>query len=316
MTTYSLRKIISKISEIQNLLSLDEIRSASRSAQAFQNLREKVFQQISHLVGGIERDLSTRNLTGADLAIRSRRGYQWLKFLSHPDSLISHMDTLQRINLFLENHQGTSNQNYAVVLYHQGSLYKIRHQGSQREIVAQESFITAPDSVLKALLALARDPSSRGPRTIVREYTFTKEYQRLRRHLEYLGIPPGSFSAGNIHHLEESFQRVNQAYFDGKLPQPHLAWSRRLTHRKFGHYQWDTDTVMVSSTLDQERVPEMVVDFVVYHELLHKKLGTKQGRQNRIAHTREFRAAEERFNEIDQARKFLNRITQKRARSI
>lgn len=316
MTTYSLKNIVKKISEIQSLLCLDEIRLASRNAHTFQDLQKKVFQQISHLVAGIERDLSTRNLTGADLAIRSRRGYQWLKFLSRPDSLISHIDALQRINLLLETNRSISNQNYAVMLYHQGSLYKISHHGSQRQIVAQEGFLTAPDSVLRALLDIARDPSSRESRMIVRDYTFTKEYQKIRKHLEYLGIPPGSFSAGQIHHLDKSFQRVNQVYFQGRMALPHLVWSRRLTHRKFGHYQWDTDTVMVSSTLDQERVPEIVVDFVVYHELLHKKMGAKQGRQNRIAHTREFREAEERFHDVHQARKFLNRIAQKRARSI
>jgi hypothetical protein len=311
MTTHSLKSIISKISEIQSQISLGEIRLAGRRAQAFQDLQEKVLQQITHLVRGIERDLSTRNLTGADLAIRSRRGYQWLKFLSQPDSLLSHLDALQRINLFLVSDKGRSIQDYSVSLYHQGSLYKIHHHDSQRELIAQESFLTAPDRILQALLAVAKDPTQKGSRTILREYTFSKEYQQVRETLEYLGIPPGSFSAGKVHHLGQSFQRVNQEYFQGKLARPHLVWSRRLTHRKFGHYQWDTDTVMVSSSLDQKQIPEMIVDFVIYHELLHKKIGAKRVNQNRIAHTREFREAENQFRQVEKARQLLNRIAQK-----
>ena len=88
-----------------------------------------------------------------------------------------------------------------------------------------------------------------------------------------------------------------------------------MTHRKFGHYQWDTDTVMVSSSLDRPSIPEMVVDFVIYHELLHKKIGAKQANQNRIAHTREFREAEAEFLHGDKARRILNRLSRKRARS-
>lgn len=315
MTTHSLSKIISKVTLLQNQISLDEIRKASRFGGAFQELQDRVLQQINTLVEGIDHSLSARNLTAADLAIRSRRAYQWLKFLSDPDRLLSHLDALQRINLFLANEYRKAGQNCAFALYHQGSLYKIRQDDHRIEITAQESFLTAPDSILKALLEVAQDPSCGNARSALRDYTFTRTYQEIRERLEYLGVPPGSYSAGRVHHLGKSFQRVNQQYFQGELAPPHLVWNQRLTHRKFGHYQWDTDTVMVSSSLDQERVPALAVDFVIYHELLHKKLGARQAKQNRIAHTREFREAENQFAQAEKARQVLNRIARKRVRS-
>ena len=315
MTIHSLTKIISKVTAIQSQISLEEIRQASRRSSTFMELQERVLQQITYLVEGIEQSLFSRNLTAADLAIRSRRGYQWLKFLSNPDSFLSHLDALQRINLFLVSEKRKAGLNCAVALYHQGSLYKVRQRGNQIEMIAQESFLAAPDSILIALLEVALDPTSRAARTTLRDYTFTGEYQKVRESLEYLGVPPSSFSAGRVHNLNQSFHRVNQQYFQGKLAQPHLTWNNRLTHRKFGHYQWDTDTVMVSSSLDQERVPAMVVDFVIYHELLHKKLGARRVKQNRIAHSQEFRKAENQFTQAEKARQLLNRITRKRGRS-
>ena len=313
MPSHSLPGIISKITEIQNQISLDEVRLASLRAETYRELHEKMHQQISHLVAGIDQNLSNRNLAGADLAIRSRRGYQWLKFLSNHENLVSHLDALQRINLFLAHERKFHRQNISFMLYHQGSLYKVQYHGGKTKISAQESFLTAPDRILKALLQVAYKPSSKGARGVLREYTFSKDYLRIREHLEYLSIPAGSFSAGKAHHLGESFQRVNQTYFQGNMPLPHLVWSRHLTRRKFGHYQWDTDTVMVSSSLDQKRVPELVVDYVIYHELLHKKIGFRQAKQNRMTHTREFREAENEFSQVEKARQFLNRIAQKKA---
>jgi hypothetical protein len=311
MAAYSLSNIIKKVTDIQSLLSLHEIRSASRSAEAFGQLHENLYQQINHLVTGIERNLSSRNLTGAALAIRSRRAYQWLKFLSETDALTSHLDVLQRINLYLAKGRKSKHPQISFSLYHQGSLYKVHHQQNQITFIAQESFLTAPDRILQALIEVALDPASKDSRTVLRDYTFSKEYRRIRTHLEYLGVPPGSFSAGSVHHLEDSFHRVNQTYFQGRMPQPHLVWSQRVTHRKFGHYQWDTDTVMVSKTLDKKHTPEMVVDFIIYHELLHKRIGTRKDNQNRMAHTREFRDAEERFINAEKAKQYLNRIARK-----
>lgn len=312
MPTHSLRKIITNINRIQNQITLEEIRQASSSAASFQTLQESMLQQITLLVEGIDEKLSVLNLSGADLAIRSRRGYQWLKFLSNPDTLASHLDTLQRMDLFLTLNKRKKGLDLAAALYHQSPLYKVNQQGKQRKIIVQESFLTAPDRIIKGLIEVALESPAKEARSALRDYTYTKEYQEIRTRLEYLTVPTGSFSAGEFHHLEQSFQRVNQTYFQGNLPQPHLVWSRRLTQRKFGHYQWDTDTVMVSSTLDQKGVPELAVDFVIYHELLHKKLGAKRAKQNRMAHTRAFREAESQFAQAEHAKELLNRLSRKR----
>lgn len=311
MTTHSIRKILSKVKNIQSQLTLAEIRQASRSAADFRELNKNLLGQITHLVNGIDRKLAAGDLTGADLAIRSRRGYQWLKFLTDPSTLLAHLDFLQRVNLFLAREKGKVRKTLAFSLYHQGSLYKISQHDGLREIVIQESFLTAPDRIIQEFLEISRDPSSGEARTVLRDYTFSKEYRKNRERLEYLGIPPGTLSAGRVHHLDRSFSRVNQEYFQGKMARPHLVWNNRLTRRKFGHYQWDTDTVMVSSSLDQERVSEMVVDFVMYHELLHKKLGAKLANQNRIAHTPQFRKKENEFKQVEKARQRLNRLARK-----
>jgi predicted metal-dependent hydrolase len=113
---------------------------------------------------------------------------------------------------------------------------------------------------------------------------------------------------GAFHDLDQSFDRVNARYFGATMPRPRLTWSRSFTGRKFGHYDFLKDLVMVSSTLDQERVPQFVVDYLMFHELLHKKHGVRWVNGRRYAHTREFYAEERQVPQYDEADAWLTKL--------
>lgn len=136
-----------------------------------------------------------------------------------------------------------------------------------------------------------------------------EEYKRILADLE-AAAGAVEQTRGMAHDLAESFERVNQEYFGGKMPRPALAWSRTMTGRKFGHYDFIHDRVCVSRTLDRPDVPLYVLDHVMHHELLHKKHGFRfhGGRQH--AHTPEFRADERRFRQYREADEFLKRLSQ------
>ena len=89
------------------------------------------------------------------------------------------------------------------------------------------------------------------------------------------------------------------------MPRPVLKWNQSPTVRKMGHNQPGRDTVMVSRTLDHARVPEFVVDFIMYHELLHKKHGATMINGRRFVHTPDFRRDEQQFQQYAEAEKFL-----------
>jgi hypothetical protein len=118
----------------------------------------------------------------------------------------------------------------------------------------------------------------------------------------------GGQAAGLHHSLEEAFARVNAAYFGGTMQRPALQWSRRFTVRKFGHYDSLRDAVMISASLDRADVAAHVVDFVMYHELLHRKRGTQWNGDRKAVHTPEFLAQERRFARYAEATAFLDRL--------
>lgn len=112
-------------------------------------------------------------------------------------------------------------------------------------------------------------------------------------------------ATGRHHNLNASFDRVNRVYFGGRMPRPVLTWNATYTQRKLGHYDVHADTVMLSITLDDPKTPAYVVDFVMYHELLHKQLGVRAVNGRRRMHTPEFRRAERRFREWGRVEKWL-----------
>ena len=64
-------------------------------------------------------------------------------------------------------------------------------------------------------------------------------------------------------------------------------------------------TILLSRILNDQRVPEYAVRFVLYHEMLHMYHGVRTIRGNRYAHTPEFRRDEQKFENYAEAEKAL-----------
>jgi predicted metal-dependent hydrolase len=104
--------------------------------------------------------------------------------------------------------------------------------------------------------------------------------------------------------LLQSFHRVNNRYFDGAIDPPNLVYGTDST-RKLGSYQYGSDTISLSNIL---RDRAELIDYVMYHELLHKKLkfSVKNGRSRH--HTAEFRRQEQQFDNADELERELSRL--------
>jgi hypothetical protein len=106
--------------------------------------------------------------------------------------------------------------------------------------------------------------------------------------------------------LEAVFRAVNQRYFQDRHSAPRLEWTAGRTRRKLGHYSPLTDTIVISRSLDDPRLPECLVEFVMYHELLHRELGVEVVNGRRYAHTRRFRELERRFEHFEAVQELLS----------
>jgi hypothetical protein len=117
---------------------------------------------------------------------------------------------------------------------------------------------------------------------------------------------PGKITtAGKSYNLRIIARRLNEQYFSGKLP-VRLTWGRaptRVANRRrrsrsilYGSYDGILDLIRIHPALDSLNVPIEFIESVVYHEMLHKKLGitnTVNGR--RRLHTPEFKKLEREY---------------------
>lgn len=100
---------------------------------------------------------------------------------------------------------------------------------------------------------------------------------------------------GEAYDLEEIFWQMNDLYFDNKIEKPTLSWSARTTFRRLGHYDAAHDTIVISKSLDDKKVPRYVVQYIVFHEMLHIHHPMKLQNGRRYHHTPAFRRDEKNF---------------------
>jgi len=104
--------------------------------------------------------------------------------------------------------------------------------------------------------------------------------------------------------LEASFNRINETHFSSLLEKPNLKFGQK-TFSKLGSYEYASDTITISSALEHDFE---LIDYVMYHELLHKKhqFNTKNGRN--YHHTKLFRQKEKEFPNSNLMEKRLKRL--------
>ena len=73
-----------------------------------------------------------------------------------------------------------------------------------------------------------------------------------------------------------------------------------------GHHDATHETIVVSKSLDDRKVPEFVVEYVVFHEMLHVLHPVRRVNGRRRIHTREFKRDERQFAYFGEAGEWIN----------
>ena len=108
--------------------------------------------------------------------------------------------------------------------------------------------------------------------------------------------------------LAEIFNELNAQYFGGSLDQPRLGWSPTCSRATLGHYDPCHNTIVLSSVLDSSRASRLMVEFVLFHEMLHLKYPTQHKGTRRCVHTKEFKTAEAAFERRQEAKEALREL--------
>ena len=269
---------------------------------------QEYLKRISDQCTRIERTCEKHAGTPANLPTPSQQVYCWLKFLENPAHLSVHLAALAAVKKLIEKiSDAKKHPPLKVHLINTQAIYRFRGYRDHILLKCSEGFIHADEAVwLEILKSVYRKKAKRNKP--LNDYIASSLFRGVIFEMESEISLPDYNTKGHVHDLDDSFQRVNEQYFQGEMEKPKIHWNRLLTSGKMGHYQQVRDTVMISVSLDQPEVPEYVIDYVMYHELLHKKLGSKVINGRRYAHTPAFRKEEKRFKQFDSATDFLEKF--------
>ncbi|HET6200167.1 MAG TPA: hypothetical protein VFD93_07510 [Candidatus Acidoferrales bacterium] len=172
----------------------------------------------------------------------------------------------------------------------------------------------APLEVMEAAAAilLARLYRRRLPREMLHTYRQYSHGEATRRRLHALrrkrARPKIVRARGEHFDLEPMFDELNGRYFREALARPKIGWSAKRWRSQLGTYDPALNQIAINCALDRPDVPQYVIGYVLYHEMLHQKHPMKLARCRLESHSRAFREEEKKFGEYQRAMKFLARF--------
>jgi predicted metal-dependent hydrolase len=172
----------------------------------------------------------------------------------------------------------------------------------------------APESVIEAiahilLAKIYKKPIESVHATRYRRYVSSHDVS-AKAHLvrQVRGRKRIESAKGKAYDLDEIFDDLNRRFFHGLMGRPQLTWSRGHARNSLGHYDPAHNAIVVSRIFDSVRVPRLVVEYILYHEMLHLKHPVKLRGSRRCIHGPEFQAEERQFPHLNEAKQFLKTL--------
>ena len=265
----------------------------------------RIQQELSRQVLKVNDLCERKGATPADLPTPSLRAYQWMRLLSHTRWLHDHVracaEFLEQTTAFHRSLLPRRYEKISLKIYPSSYLYISKRNRAQLRLEVHEGFIRAPVEVKAAIVQSALHGRSAGQSRLIRAYTRQADFILICRTLNDIGQINSLSSNGKVFDLGEIYDRLNHKYFANRLTRPVLRWSNQAAKRRLGYYEPDSGGITISRRLDRHDVDPLLVEYILYHEMLHQHFGITLVNGRRRAHTREFKRKERQFSGYDQA---------------
>ncbi len=194
-----------------------------------------------------------------------------------------------------------------------GINHTIRLTGGGLHVRLSDLFREASTEVIKALAIillskLFRRRIPHAANAIYTAYVSSSEMKqrslvtRSQRGRKLLRDPRGTH-----HDLALLFDRLNGEYFQNRLKPVRLGWSPNRSRRVLGHFDPSHGSITISRILDDKKVPDNVVSYVLYHEMLHARFSTSSHFDLKNRHGRQFKNEEKKFKWHQESNQWLRK---------
>lgn len=203
-----------------------------------------------------------------------------------------------------------------------GLTHTIRRKGSRWIVRISDHCRNAPRTVIEAIVMIlgSKIVRRKPPRKFLENYeSFRNDLsiaESVKARRRQKGRKNISAVAGKHYVPAELFRDINARFFNNQLEVQKIGWGQRKGWARLGHYDPIHHTITLSPVLDSPKVPEYVVRYIVYHEMLHVVFEDMPVRGFRKHHPAEFRRAERGYPDYARASKFLREHFGRRRRTI
>ncbi|KJU82000.1 Protein of unknown function SprT [Candidatus Magnetobacterium bavaricum] len=168
-------------------------------------------------------------------------------------------------------------------------------------------FLDAGPEVIDEIGTLLKDTKSKTP--LIRQY-IRNNSNRIKK-VPHRTIP--TTHQGRRYNLLDIYNQINAQYFCGNI-NAIITWGRttrkrRVKTRRLGSYHGPSNVIRLNPVLDSVAIPKYVLEYVVYHEMLHAALNVAPSNGRRRVHSNEFKQREKLFRYYDPAMAFLQSKT-------
>ena len=263
----------------------------------------KTYNLIVHIAEGLPKE--PKNLSNYYLIFIA-----WIRWLSNWDNYS--LNLLHRRRLLGHLNQQLGAGKFTLEIYpYSSKLYGIKSDAGKMQIQLHESLDYMTEYDCKRFAHHIKRQRWSDLKKLIFEYKErNSQWKELSAHFQAVKENPThrNQTRGHYYDLEQVFTACNQRNFGGKMTRPQVIhWSPRVNHSTMGSYNVNEDILMINRGLDRPDVPGYVLDFVMYHELLHKALGVKTSGNRRMSHTKEFRDLEQRHPDYERAQDFIQK---------
>jgi len=179
------------------------------------------------------------------------------------------------------------------------SLLSLRTKGKSLVIRLHWMFLDADPDVIREIASFIKNGKNKTP--LIRKY-IGKNDSYLKNKFPKI---PLIRTQGRHHNLQELFASVNNEYFNGAITAL-ITWGKKnpkwsVRKRMLGSFCRNTNTIRINPVLDRKTIPQYVINFVIYHEMLHSIVPVEMKNGRRWVHTAEFKRHEQLFKDYKRA---------------
>lgn len=202
---------------------------------------------------------------------------------------------------------GTRRTIHLAITRNRVSMVSICLSGVGVRVRLHHAFLSAPADVISALTRYVRRPR-RADWRIIAAFARTIQPDAAPSKPEPLR------TKGAVYDLDIIRRRVTARFFSRGV-RCRVGWGKRGTRRRrprsrhirYGSYVRSGKLVRINPILDDARVPEQFVEYIVFHEMLHAVVPSEQG-SRWSHHTRTFRQFEDRFPDAKKMRRLCSEL--------